>query len=142
MMWYVGTMLFAALPSGKIADKIGRKKPLMASWVLLALFPVFFLVGSLPALFIAFLCFGASNALFTAAYQALEADLVPRELRGKEVGCSQFITYVLMSIGGLTGGFFYQFVSPMLPFLFALAVTVPCEIVTLFLVHEPKQKQT
>jgi MFS family permease len=138
MMWYVGTMLLTALPSGKLADKIGRKKPLIASWVLLALFPVFFLMGNLPALLIGFLCFGTSNALFGAAYQALEADLVPQELRGKEVGCSQFITYVLMSTGGLAGGFFYQFVSPVLPFLLAFAVTVPCEIVTLFFVDEPR----
>jgi len=88
------------------------------------------------------LFFGASNSLFAAAYQALEADLVPQGLRGKEVGCSQFITYVLMSIGGLTGGFFYEFVSPMLPFMLAFIVTLPCAVLTLFFVHEPKVKET
>ena len=142
MMWYSGSMIFLSLPSGKLADKIGRKGPAFVSWVLLALFPVLFLLGGICALLIAFLCFGASNALFAAAYQALEADLVPRKLRGKEVGCSQFITYVLMSIGGLIGGFFYESVSPMLPFIFASIVTAPCAIVTLFLVHESRLKET
>jgi len=142
MMWYTGSMIFSALPSGKLADKIGRKKPLFVSWVLLALFPLLFLLGGLYILFVAFLFFGASNSLFAAAYQALEADLVPRGLRGKEVGCSQFITYVLMSIGGLTGGFFYEFVSPMLPFMLAFIVTLPCAVLTLFFVHEPKVKET
>jgi MFS family permease len=142
MMWYTGSMLFLALPSGKLADKIGRKKPAFVSWILLALFPLLFLTGGLYTLFIAYLCFGASNALFGAAYQASEADLVPQELRGKEVGCSQFITYVLMSIGGLLGGFLYQSVSPMLPFVLASMVTIPCAVVTLIFVHEPKQKET
>jgi MFS family permease len=142
MMWYSASMIFLALPSGKLVDKIGRKKPALVSWVLLALFPLFFLMGGIYLLLFAYLFFGASNALFAAAYQALEADLVPRELRGKEVGCSQFVTYVLMSIGGLVGGFFYQTVSPMLPFVLAFAVTVPCIFITMLLVHEPRQKET
>jgi len=142
MMWYSASMILLALPSGKLADKIGRKRPAVVSWMLLGLFPLLFLTGGFYTLFVAYLFFGASNALFAAAYQALEADLVPRELRGKEVGCSQFVTYVLMSIGGLVGGFFYESVSPMLPFIFAFAVTIPCTVITLFLVHEPRQKET
>lgn len=141
MMWYTATMVFLALPSGKLADKIGRKKPVLVSWIFFALFPLLFLAGGLYMLFAAYLFFGASNALFAAAYQALEADFVPQELRGKEVGCSSFIIFVLMAIGGLIGGFLYQSVSPMLPFILAFAETIPCTVVTLFLVHEPKQKE-
>jgi MFS family permease len=141
MMWYTGSMIFLALPSGKLADKVGRKKPALASWVLLSLFPLLFLAGNLYVLLVAYLFFGASNALFAAAYQALEADLVPQELRGKEVGCSQFITYALMSVGGLVGGFLYQSVSPMLPFVLAFTVTMPCAVLTLVFVHEPKQRE-
>jgi len=142
MMWLTGSMIFSALPSGKLADRVGRKNPLFVSWLFLAFFPLLFLWGDLRILFVAFLLFGISNALFGAAYQALEADLVPRELRGKEVGCSQFITYALMSIGGLVGGFVYQCVSPTLPFILFFIVTIPCAIVTLFFIHEPEKRQT
>jgi len=142
MMVYTGSMIFAALPSGKLTDKIGRKKPLFTSWVFLAFFPILFLLGDLPLVFAAFLLFGTSNALFVASYQALEADLVPRELRGKEVGCSQFITYLLMSIGGLAGGFFYQFFSPTVPFIIAFLSTIPCAVITLFLIREPHKRET
>ena len=141
MAFYSGSMILSSLPSGKLVDKIGRKKPALISWVLLAFFPPFFLLGGVYLLLAGFLCFGVSNALFAAAYLALEADLVPQKLRGKEVGCSQFITYTLMSIGSLLGGVFYQSVSPALPFLFAFAVTFPCAVITIFLVHEPKNKQ-
>jgi MFS family permease len=141
MMWYAATMIFLALPSGKLADKIGRKKPAFVSWVLFAFFPLLFLAGGLYTLFVAYLFFGASNALFVAAYQALEADSVPQELRGKEVGCSFFIIFVLMSIGGLIGGFLYQSVSPMLPFILTFIVTIPCAVVTLLFINEPKQRE-
>jgi MFS family permease len=141
MMWFTASMVFLALPSGKLTDKIGRKKPALVSWVLFALFPFLFLAGGLFTLFVAYLFFGASNALFAAAYQALEADLVPQELRGKEVGCSYFIIFVLMAFGGLIGGFLYQSVSPMLPFILAFIQNIPCAVVTIFLIHEPKRKE-
>jgi MFS family permease len=141
MMWFTASMVFLALPSGKLADRIGRKKPVFVSWVLFALFPLLFLAGGLYTLFVAYLFFGASNALFAAAYQAFEADLVPQELRGKEVGCSYFIIFVLMALGGLVGGFLYQSVSPMLPFILAFVETIPCAVITVLFIHEPKQKE-
>jgi MFS family permease len=141
MTWFTASMILASLPCGKLTDKTGRKMPLAVSWVCLALFPLLFLLGDLRVLFVAYLMFGVSNALFAAAYQALEADLVPRDMRGKEVGCSQFITYTLMSIGGLLGGLIYQYVSPVLPFVVSFMVTLPCAIVTFVLVHEPEKRE-
>jgi MFS family permease len=141
MMWFSASMVFLALPSGKLADKVGRKKPVFVSWVLFAFFPLLFLAGGLFTLLAAYLFFGASNALFAAAYQALEADSVPQELRGKEAGCSYFIIFVLMALGGLIGGFLYQNISPALPFILAFVVTIPCAAITLFFIHEPKQKE-
>ena len=143
MMWFTASMILLALPSGKLTDMIGRKKPLLVSWILLGAYPLLFMWGTqLPILYAAFLFFGASNTLFIAAYQALEADLVPRELRGKEVGCSQFIMYILMAIGGLAGGFFYQYVSPMLPFILSFLVTIPCTFITWRLINESETRQT
>ena len=141
MTWLSGSMIFAALPSGKLVDKIGRRKPLLVSWVFLGVFPLLFLSRDLALLFVGFLLFGVSNVLFGAAYQALEADLVPRELRGKEVGCSQFIMYVLVAVGGLIGGVAYEFVSPILPFVFASAINVPCAAVTLLRIHDAKKRE-
>jgi MFS family permease len=141
MMWFAASMILSALPAGKLADLVGRKKPLVASWILLGAYPLLFIYGNLPLLYVAFLFFGVSNALFIAAYQALEADLVPRELRGKEVGCSQFIMYILMAIGGLAGGFLYQYVSPLLPFILSFLVTIPCTLISLLFINETATKQ-
>jgi MFS family permease len=141
MTWFTASMILSSLPCGKLTDKTGRKMPLAVSWVCLALFPLLFLLGDLRVLFVAYFVFGVSNALFAAAYQALEADLVPREMRGKEVGCSQFITYVLMSIGGLLGGLIYQYVSPVSLFLISFMVALLSAVVTFSLVHEPEKRE-
>jgi MFS family permease len=142
MMWFTASMILLALPSGKITDVIGRKKPLLVSWIFLGAYPLLFMWGTqLPILYAAFLFFGASNTLFIGAYQALEADLVPRELRGKEVGCSQFIMYILMAVGGLAGGFFYEYVSPMLPFILSFLVTIPCTLITWRLIDDTEMRQ-
>ncbi len=142
MMWFTASMILLALPSGKLTDMIGRKKPLLVSWIFLGAYPLLFMWGTqLPILYVAFLFFGASNTLFVSSYQALEADLVPRELRGKEVGCSQFIMYILMAIGGLSGGFFYDYVSPMLPFILSFLVTIPCTLITWRLIDDTETRQ-
>jgi len=142
MTWLTLTMILFALPSGKLADRVGRKKPLLVSWIILAPFMWLFLLGTQLTLFMGFLFYGVSNAMFFAGYSALEADLVPKDLRGKEIGCSQFITYILMAIGELLGGYIYEYISPELPFLLFIAMTIPCALITIFLIHEPQMRQS
>lgn len=141
MTWLTAVMIFTALPCGKLVDKYGRAKPLLASWLVYAPFPLFFLFGDIFLLYFGFFLFGVSNALFMAGYFAMEADLVPRQLRGKEVGCNQFATYVLMALGGLTGGYLYQNVSSKSPFLLAFGLVLVCILLQVFLVKEPEERQ-
>jgi len=65
---------------------------------------------------------------------------VPRELRGKEVGCSQFVTYVFMALGGLAGGFLYENVSPIFPFFVAFKLVMVCLILQVLFVKEPQKR--
>lgn len=140
MTWLTGVMIVGALPSGKLVDRFGRAKCLLLSWLIYVPFPLLFLYGNLPMLYIGFFLFGASNALFMPGYLAIEADLVPKELRGKEVGCSQFITYTLMAIGGLTGGFLYENISPTTPFLIAFGLVIICTLLQILFIREPKKR--
>lgn len=140
MTWLTGVMIVGALPSGKLVDRFGRAKCLLLSWLIYVPFPLLFLYGNLPMLYIGFFLFGASNALFMPGYLAIEADLVPKELRGKEVGCSQFITYTLMAIGGLTGGFLYENISPATPFLIAFGLVIISTLLQILFIREPKKR--
>lgn len=140
MAWLTAIMILGALPCGKLVDMYGRAKPLLISWLVYVPFPLLFIYGNLPVLYVGFFLFGASNALFMPGYSAMEADLVPKELRGKEVGSSQFVTYVLMALGGLTGGFLYENVSPAFPFFVAFGLVTVCVMLQILLVREPDKR--
>ncbi len=140
MAWLTFIMVLGALPCGKLVDRYGRTKPLLISWLVYIPFPLLFIYGNLPMLYLGFFLFGISNALFMPGYSAMEADLVPKELRGKEVGCNQFVTYVLMAIGGLAGGFLYEDVGPAFPFFAASALSVICTLLQAVLIREPDKR--
>lgn len=140
MVWLTAIMILGALPCGKLVDRYGRTKPLLISWLVYVPFPLLFIYGNLPMLYFGFFLFGVSNALFMPGYSAMEADLVPKELRGKEVGCSQFVTYVLMAIGGLTGGLLYENVYAAFPFFVAFALVTVCTLLQIVLIREPDER--
>lgn len=107
-------MIIAAIPIGKLIDKIGRKAPLLLSHVVFVPAILLFLYGDLATLFIAMPLLGIGQLLFFSSFASLQTDLVPRENRAKVIGFSQFVSYVLMAFGLLAGGVIYS-ISPQLP---------------------------
>jgi MFS family permease len=74
-------------PGGALADRVGRRPPILAGWLVHALVYVGFARASAPwhawALFAAY---GLVAALTEGAQRALVADLVPAERRGGAFG--------------------------------------------------------
>ena len=147
MLWgYVMTalfmcMIFLSFPVGRLLDKIGRRKPLIVSNILVIPALLLFAYGNYLTLFIAMPLVGFAMLLGFSASQALFADLVPQTLRGKVTGSMNFFTYVLMALGGAIGGFLYDAVAPEAPFLLAVIMIIPSTILILRYVHEPKPEE-
>ena len=141
MMWFSAVGILSALPCGKIVDKFGRKKPLLMGWLLFIPAMIGFVYGNLIILLICFLLLGMASILANTAYPALQADMVAREKRGKIAGSTYFFFYIMNSLGQLSGGFMYQYLSPALPFLLSSTLYVPCLLLTLFFVHEPTKRE-
>ncbi len=135
------TMILFAIPCGKLVDKVGRKIPITIALVLLAPSMLLFVNGDLLRLYIAMPLAGISQILMMAGFSALQADLVPKERRGKIIGSSNFVNYVIMAIGMLAGGIIYEQVSPQLPFLLPIVFIVPQVLIILSLVHEPEKRE-
>jgi len=135
------SMILLSLPIGQVIDKIGRKKPLVFSGVLMIPAVFLFLYGNYLMLFISVIMWGAGQLLGFSAFQALFADLVPRNLRGKVTGSMNFFTYISMAIGGVTGGLLYDNVSPQMPFLLTAFLTGLATLVIYFGIHEPKPEE-
>jgi MFS family permease len=134
------TMILAAVPIGKSIDKIGRKTPLLLSLVILVPGILLFAYGNLATLYVAMPLIGLTQLLFFSSFQSLQTDLVPREKRAKVIGFSQFVNYIFMAFGMLTGGLIYSF-NPQLPFILILIATIPAFLVLALLVHEPEKRE-
>ncbi|MFX1487048.1 MAG: MFS transporter [Promethearchaeota archaeon] len=143
------TMVIMSFPIGKLIDKIGRKRPLIFSWLLSIPATLIFVFGYYPIIstdplvhvIIAMILIGISQLLGFAASQALFADLIPQEFRGKAVGTQQFFGYLIMAVGGLLGGLSYGIIDPRFPFLLMTVLVIPAILLVVFGVKEPKTEE-
>ncbi len=88
--------------------------------------------------FIAMPLVGFSILLGFSSYQTMYADLVPQAQRGKVTGSANIFAYIFMALGAGMGGFLYDAMSPMLPFLLMAILAIPSTALVLFFVREPK----
>jgi MFS family permease len=135
------TMIVLAVPMGKIVDKFNRKLPLLGAYLMFGVSMWLFVNGDLFKLFVSLVLVGAAQVMMNSAFSALQADLTPKEQRGKVNGFTNFVNFILMAFGSLMGGFLYEHVSPQLPFFLAMVSTVPSFVLTLALVHEPEKRE-
>jgi MFS family permease len=135
------TMIVLAVPMGKVVDKFNRKIPLLISYLAAMVALWLFVTGDLLRLFFSLAIFGVAIVIIDSAYSALEADLTPKEHRGKVTGFRYFSTYIMMAIGSLVGGMLFEHFSPQLPFFLAIISFIPPFILTLTMVHEPEKRE-
>ncbi len=135
------TNIILAVPAGKAVDKFNRKVPLLISLATAVLAIWLFATGDLLRLFFSLVIFGVTMVIANAAYSSLEADLTPKEQRGKVSGFRNLSNYIMIGIGNLIGGALYEHFSPQLPFFLAVIFFIPSFILILMLVHEPEKRE-
>lgn len=139
--WSSIVLYVALIPIGKLVDVYGRKKPLLLSSIAFILGLSFFLYGDMLRLYIFFALSAIGNAMVFTAYPSLQADLTPKEFRGKVIGFSSFLDCILASGALLLGGFLYGNIAPMTPFLLLLIAMIITGIATFLFIKEPKDKE-
>ncbi|MCW3985079.1 MAG: MFS transporter [Candidatus Bathyarchaeota archaeon] len=138
------TMVVASIPIGKMVDKFGRKIPLILGLLTLGAATLIFATGNFLTVMISMILFGIAQLLAMSAVMALATDLVQPVNRGKVVGLTNFIGYIVMGFGMLLGN--YLFIEgltigiPQLPFYVALGLIIPQLLIVIFLIHEPKKR--
>jgi MFS family permease len=135
------TMIALSIPLGKLVDRFSRKIPILAAYVIFGGAMWLFVNGDIAKLFISLVLIGVGQVLMNAAFGALQADLTPREQRGKVNGFTNFMNYILMAVGSLAGGFLYEHVSPQAPFYISMILVAPAFVLVLTLVHEPEKRE-
>jgi MFS family permease len=136
------TMIVLSIPIGKFVDRINRKVPILAAYAFILVSLLLFANGwYILLLFLSLVFLGVGLVMINSGSNALQADLTPRESRGKVQGFSSFVNFIVMALGAATGGFLYEHSSPALPFYLSASLAVPAFLLTLAMVHEPQKRQ-
>jgi MFS family permease len=98
-------ILLTALPGGWLADRLGKKRVLVACGLLgVAGVSVIVLIPALPAVYVGGCLVGMAAGLFYSANWALGTALVPEEQAGRYLGLSNLAGAGAGAIGAYIGG--------------------------------------
>jgi len=134
------TMIVFALPTGKLIDTVGKRGPMLASFLLWAAAVPLFIWGDFWRLILAMTLVGVLQVLISSAGAAWTADLVPTELRGRVNGSSGFFSLMAMSLGQLLGGWLYDNVSHTLPWTLQVVLMAPPLLIILLGTKEERNR--
>jgi len=135
------SMILLSLPVGKLIDVVGKKKPLIATFIIWISASLLFIYGNFLRVLIAMTMIGLLQVLINTAGSALSADLVPKDHRGKTGGAIGFFTMIAMSGGMALGGYIYDNVSHQLPFWLNTTLPIIPMLITIFFINEPSPEE-
>ena len=133
------SMILLAIPSGKLIDVVGKKKPILLSYLLWAVVIILFVNGTFLRVLIAMTLVGVLNVLSNSAISSLQTGLVAKEHRGKVNGSQGFFRLIASSIGQLTGGWLYDNVSHEVPFLIQIGLVMIPLLMVYFWIDENEE---
>ena len=121
------SVLLTSVPMGGRSDRTGRRGPLLAGALGLALTSAVFAVATtLPLLFLARFLQGAADAVTWVVGLALVADLYAEDERGRMMGLVMAGTNVGFFAGPALGGWLYEIGGPRLPYLVVSGLALLC----------------
>ncbi|MDH5447721.1 MAG: MFS transporter [Candidatus Bathyarchaeota archaeon] len=127
---------------GKLLDKFSRRKILLATTALdIFTYLLFIRCG----MFIQVLALWTASSFiwsfYEPTYSSLEADLIPKERRGR-VFAAFGVAWSTFSVpASLLGGFIYEQVSPELSFIMASVGITLCFILTALFIKQPQRNK-
>jgi len=138
---YLVVPLVAGIPLGRLVDIVGRKKALLAAYALWIPSTAYFVYcRNLIGMALVFVVFTLGASLFMPAYQALLADLTPREMRGRVMGVVGTLNLLVMIPASALGGLLYE-MKPASPFLLCVVLGMVCMVLIVLLIKEPVRRE-
>jgi MFS family permease len=115
------TVILCSLPASRLADRLGRKPFVIATFVAFSIFPLAVVsAGSFGALTLAFMV-GGLREIGEPARKALILEFVAPDVRARGVGLYYLMRSVAIAPAATLGGLLWK-TSPTLPFLMAGAI--------------------
>jgi MFS family permease len=131
----MATAIVVYIPAARLADRVGRKPLVVATFLAFSLFPgAVVLASGFGGLLLAFVV-GGLREIGEPARKALIVDLALPHLRARSVGLYYLVRSVAITPAALIGGLLWT-VSPALPFLVAGAIGFMGTVVFVLTVDE------
>ncbi len=138
----LATMLVVGLFLGKAIDIFGRKKAVILSYMVFIPASALFIIShSFPIFAIIYVLFAIASVLFGSATSALQADIVPKEKRGRILGSIGSLYILAGALGSLAGGVLYENIGFTSPFLLCIPLNIIALLIVIFRVREPDKKE-
>lgn len=129
------TSIVVYLPAGKIADRIGRKPFVIATFACFALFPLAVVLSrGFATLVIAFII-GGLREIGEPSRKAMIVDFAEPVLRARTVGLYYLVRSLIITPAAATGGLLWKF-APQTPFVLAFFIGIAGTVIFALTVEE------
>jgi MFS family permease len=112
------TSIVVYVPAGKIADRIGRKPFVIATFVSFALFPLAVIFASTFALLVVAFVIGGLREIGEPSRKAMIVDFAQEGVRARSVGLYYLVRSLSITPAAAIGGLLWK-IAPEVPFLVA-----------------------
>ncbi len=124
--------VFLAVPIGKLSDRIGREKLILAGFLTYA--AVYFFFGYFNNIYIfifLFMVYGIYSALADTGQKAIVSDIVGKKMKGTGYGLYHAVMGITLLPASLIAGLLYDRVNSNAPFYFGAAMALSAALLML-----------
>jgi MFS family permease len=129
------TSILVYIPAGKIADRIGRKPFVVATFASFGLFPIALIMAPNFAFLIAAFIIGGLREIGEPSRKAMIIDFARDDLRARSVGLYYLVRSLSITPAAAIGGLLWK-ISPQVPFIVAGVIGLIGTIVFTLTVEE------
>ena len=115
------TSILVYIPAGKIADRIGRKPFVIATFLSFALFPLAIVLASNIALIVVAFVIGGLREIGEPSRKAMIVDFAQENVRARSVGLYYLVRSLSITPAAAVGGLLWS-IAPEVPFIVACVI--------------------
>ncbi|MCK9163936.1 MAG: MFS transporter [Bacteroidales bacterium] len=142
-MIFNSVSVILAIPIGKLSDRIGRTKLIIAGFLVYTLVYLGFgIYNSISIFIVLFILYGLYSALVDGSQKALVSDLVSTELKGSGYGLYHAIIGISLLPASFIAGKLYDNVNSSIPFYFgAIMAFLAAILMIVFSIYLKKEEK-
>jgi MFS family permease len=128
-----------AVPSGKLSDRIGRKKLLVPGYLAFSICYLGFAFAASKWMMVSvFVIYGAYTAMIAGVERAFVAEIAPPELKGTMLGLQSTVAGIALLPASVAAGFLWDAFGASVPFVFGAVMSLLAALILIFFMKTPQ----